>query len=182
MGNTNTSTNKIIFIGDSLTAGYNISPSKRYTSVISNYAREEKLNWKIINSGKNGDSIGRCLSRITSDIKKYSPHLIFLVLGGNDFYEERWNDIATVKAELLQIINTISSKGIEVILVGILPPIPEHILSSIKIIPEISKRLDFFFMYEEIAEEKNITFIRSIFEGFPLQNEATLVCFLRVIS
>lgn len=67
---------KIVCIGDSLTEGYQMDLSKRWTDVL-----QEKLDIEIINSGICGDTTGGMLARFKEMVIDHKPtHVI--IMGG----------------------------------------------------------------------------------------------------
>lgn len=69
----------IVFLGDSLTYGYGVPKEKSWV-----YLTANKLKFKYINSGRNGDTTPSMLSRFYSNVLKYSPSKIFIMGGTND--------------------------------------------------------------------------------------------------
>ena len=166
--------NKVMFYGDSLIEGYGVEVRDRFTTIFNNHLKEEKLNWQVINSGKSGDLIQNTIERLISTLKKETPHLVCLCIGGNDFFTDRWKELSSVKKELHDLINIIQSKNIPLVLIGILPPVPSDLMTEIDKIPEMSSQLAFFHMYESLAIELDLMFIKCIFEGIPLVDNTTL--------
>ncbi len=72
---------KIVCIGDSLTAGYGIQISHRWSNLLSN-----DLNIEIINSGISGDTTSGMLARFYEMAIQYKPDYIIITGGTNDIY------------------------------------------------------------------------------------------------
>ena len=166
---------KIMFFGDSLTEGFALDPELRYTTLFQNYVDEANINWDVINAGKTGDTILASVDRLTIQIKTYNPSIVCICLGGNDFFLGGWDNIPALRRALEHSINELKEYAITPILVGIMPPFPSHIIELASLNPEITKRLRFFSMYEEIARENKVIYIRSIFESFPLQADKDIL-------
>jgi len=72
---------KIVCIGDSLTAGYGIQSSQKWSSFLSH-----ELNIEIVNSGISGDTTSGMLARFYETAIKYSPKYIIITGGTNDIW------------------------------------------------------------------------------------------------
>lgn len=71
--------NKIVCMGDSLTEGYGIDTSCRWSDLLSN-----DMNIEIINSGISGDTTAGMLARFKSMVIDYSPSHVIIMGGTND--------------------------------------------------------------------------------------------------
>jgi len=70
---------KLVCLGDSLTEGYQIDKTKRWSDLL-------VFNFPIINSGISGDTTTGMLSRFYRDVVEHAPsHLLFMG-GTNDLY------------------------------------------------------------------------------------------------
>jgi lysophospholipase L1-like esterase len=72
---------KIVCMGDSLTEGYQIDLSKRWTSVL-----QKRLNIEIINSGISGDTTGGMLARFKEMVIDHKPSHVIIMGGTNDMF------------------------------------------------------------------------------------------------
>lgn len=81
---------KIVCIGDSLTEGYQIDLSKRWTDVL-----ERKLGIEIINSGICGDTTAGMLARFKEMVIDHKPSHVIIMGGTNDTF-------AGLKAEIIK--------------------------------------------------------------------------------
>jgi lysophospholipase L1-like esterase len=71
---------KIVCIGDSLTFSFGVSQKFRWTNLLQN-----KLKFKVINKGINGDTTAGILSRSYRDVIKIHPSHVIIMGGTNDF-------------------------------------------------------------------------------------------------
>src|SRR4051812_16145839 len=55
---------KIVFLGDSLTAGPGLSEEERYSNRIQDKITNKKLPWKVLNEGVSGNTIKDGLDRV----------------------------------------------------------------------------------------------------------------------
>ena len=72
---------KLLCLGDSLTEGYEISPSKVWTTLL-----QQELNVNIINCGISGDTTTGMLSRCERLLLKHQPTHIIIFGGTNDLW------------------------------------------------------------------------------------------------
>lgn len=74
----------VLFLGDSLTAGYGVSRESAFPAVVSRLLKEEGIqDVKIINAGISGSTTASSLSRIKWH-SRVNPDVLFLALGAND--------------------------------------------------------------------------------------------------
>lgn len=70
---------RVVCIGDSLTEGYGIEESKRWSNLLSN-----ELNVEFINSGISGDTTAGMLARFNETVVQYKPSHVIITGGTND--------------------------------------------------------------------------------------------------
>ncbi len=108
-------TNIIVALGDSITAGFEVRPEERYTSLLAQHV--EAHDYTIIAQGVSGDTTIDGLARLPAALD-LAPEILILELGGNDFI--KGYPIAEVEARLTEIITTAQKQSTEVLLVGLL--------------------------------------------------------------
>lgn len=74
---------RIIFFGDSITAGYGIPIENAFPAIIQQKANDAGLNYQVINAGLSGETTAGGLNRIDW-ILRSKPDVFILELGGND--------------------------------------------------------------------------------------------------
>ena len=76
----------IVGFGDSITFGYGVSKKVTYTRRLESFLPQcyPSVNWKIENSGVNGDTTREALQRIQKDVFNYHPNIVFILFGSND--------------------------------------------------------------------------------------------------
>lgn len=109
----------VLFLGDSLTAGFRLAPTEAYPSLIAEHWKKQGQPWRSRNAGVSGDTTAGVIRRLdwvlTDDI-----HTVFLAIGANDGL--RGQSLAHIEKNLHTIITRIQSRGIQVILAGIKLP------------------------------------------------------------
>lgn len=131
---------KILAFGDSLTFGSGVNPENSYPAQLSLIVHRT-----VINAGVPGDTTGDGRERLAAALDENSPALVILCLGGNDML--RQEDRATMRANLVAMIEAIRARNIPLMLVGV----PEPKILSLKSEP----------MYAELAQQF----------GLPLEDE-----------
>ncbi|WP_406540958.1 GDSL-type esterase/lipase family protein [Clostridium ljungdahlii] len=81
---------KMVCIGDSLTAGYGVSNSECFVSIL-----REKLQIDILNKGVCGDTASGLLSRSYKDVIQNNPSHVLIMVGCNDFMTGRYLKLVT---------------------------------------------------------------------------------------
>lgn len=146
----------VVAFGDSLTAGYGAETGKSYPDFLQKDLDAEGLKWHVINGGVSGDTTTDGLNRI-GEVLAYKPRIVIVEFGGNDGL--RGLPIETTRANLEQIVSTLTKSGIKVVLAGMtLPPNygPDYIHSFEKI-------------YQDLAAHYKLTRIPFLLEGVATQ-------------
>ncbi|MEW6074874.1 MAG: GDSL-type esterase/lipase family protein [Candidatus Omnitrophota bacterium] len=73
----------IICFGDSITAGYGVSPGQDYPAQLA-----KLLGRPVINAGNSGETSRDALKRLVPDVLKKDPCLVIIEFGGNDFLKK----------------------------------------------------------------------------------------------
>lgn len=77
--------NTIVFLGDSLTAGFGLAQAEAFPAKIDEIIKKQKFvkQWRVINAGVSGDTSAGGLARLNW-IYKSKPQILFICLGAND--------------------------------------------------------------------------------------------------
>ncbi|MDX1581177.1 MAG: arylesterase, partial [Alphaproteobacteria bacterium] len=112
----------IFALGDSLMAGYELPPGVSVPALLEEKLREDGYCVNVINAGVSGDisESGRNRLGWTLAGLEDQPDLAIVELGANDAL--RGIDPATTKANLAAIIEDLQSRGIPVLLAGMMAP------------------------------------------------------------
>jgi acyl-CoA thioesterase-1 len=110
----------ILAFGDSLTAGYQLRPGEGFAPQLEKALRAKGRNVTVINAGVSGDTTAQGKARIAWGLAglKTKPDLVILELGANDML--RGQPPATAKANLDAMIKDFKTRGIRVLLAGML--------------------------------------------------------------
>jgi acyl-CoA thioesterase-1 len=144
----------ILFYGDSLTAGYGLSPEEAFPALIDQKLKKQGKNWKVINGGLSGETSAGGLARIDWMLRQ--PVDIFILeLGGNDGL--RGLPLEQTKSNLQGIIDKVKAKNpnVKIIVAGMMVPPNMG--------PEYSEQ--FKSVYPDLAKKNKATLIPFLLEG-----------------
>jgi lysophospholipase L1-like esterase len=102
----------IMAFGDSLVAGVGATTGNDFVSIVS-----RRLGRTIVNMGRSGDTTATALARVDTDIISAHPHVVIILLGGNDVL--RGISQQQTMSNMRAIIQRIQSSGARVVLVGL---------------------------------------------------------------
>lgn len=129
----------ILFLGDSLTAGYGLDDGESFPSVIEEKLQADSLGHiRVINAGVSGSTSASGLSRLQWYIRS-QPDLMVLSLGANDGL--RGLSIDEMKANLSRTIEFALTNNLQVVLTGMLVPPnmgPEYAEAFAQVFPDLA--------------------------------------------
>ncbi len=154
---------RIVFFGDSLTAGYGLADpdSQSYPARIQARIDAQHLPWRVVNAGLSGETSAGGLRRVDWVLAQ-RPDIFFLALGSNDGL--RGIPTATTRGNLQAIIDRVRSRYPEarIILAGLrMPPSlgADYADSFGAIFPELAKRNQLAlvpFLLDGVAENPSL--------------------------
>lgn len=144
---------KILFFGDSITAGYGLEEEQAFPALIQEKIDSLSWNFEAVNAGLSGETSAGGLRRIDWMLRQ-DFSIFVLELGGNDGL--RGIDLESTKQNLLSIIEKVRNKK----------PEAKIILTGMQVPPNLGPdyTTEFKQMYPEIAEQKNVTLIPFLLE------------------
>jgi acyl-CoA thioesterase-1 len=110
---------RIVFLGDSLTAGYGLDASEAYPSLIQDRLRAAGLDFEVVNAGVSGDTSAGGLSRIDWSLDG-EVRVLVVALGANDAL--RGLGTAELERNLGRTIERARERRVRVILAGMEAP------------------------------------------------------------
>jgi acyl-CoA thioesterase-1 len=111
---------RIIFLGDSLTAGLGLDVKDNFPSRIQERLDEKGLAFEVVNAGVSGDTSAGGLRRLEWAMADGQPRVLVVALGGNDGL--RGLPPEQLEANLAAIIEQGQARGLSVILAGMEAP------------------------------------------------------------
>jgi len=143
---------RIVFLGDSLTAGYGLAKEQSVPSLIESHLRSQGYPYEVVNAGVSGDTSAGGLSRLDWSLDG-DVRILVLELGANDGL--RGLPVSNLKRNLAEVITRARARGISVVLTGMeAPPNFGAAYTS-----------EFRRVYSELAKEHEVTFVPFYLEG-----------------
>lgn len=110
---------RIVFLGDSLTAGYGLNPDESVPALVQARVERAGLEYDVVNAGVSGDTTAGGVSRLdwalAGDVR-----VLVIELGANDGL--RGLPVESMKQNLETIISRAKARGISVLLTGMEAP------------------------------------------------------------
>jgi acyl-CoA thioesterase-1 len=111
---------RIIFLGDSLTAGLGLNIDDSFPSLIGKRLRQDGYEFEVVNAGVSGDTSAGGLRRLEWALREGNPKILVVALGGNDGL--RGLPPEQLEQNLAAIIEQGQKRGLTVILAGMEAP------------------------------------------------------------
>ncbi len=151
----------IIFLGDSLTAGYELAEAQAFPALVEAALVEAGHAVRAINAGISGDTTTGGLARLDWLLRQ-QPDILFVGLGGNDGL--RGTPLETSESNLRTIVERATTAGVRVLLAGMLIP-PNYGQDYTE---------QFAGIYPRLAEEFGVPLIPFLLEGVAADPELNL--------
>lgn len=147
-------TKNIVFLGDSLSAGYGVEPNESFPALIAEKVRAANLPYHVENAGLSGDTSAGGLRRIDWLLQKPVDVLV-LELGGNDGL--RGLPVEAMKSNLQAIIDKVTAKN----------PQAKIVIAGMQIPPNLGPAYteQFRRVYAELAERNHAALIAFLLEN-----------------
>lgn len=143
---------RIVFLGDSLTAGYGLAKQESVPSLIQARLQASGYPYEVVNAGVSGDTSAGGLNRLDWSLEG-DVKILVLELGANDGL--RGLPVAAMKRNLTEIITRAQARGIRVVLTGMEAP------------PNFGAAYtnEFRQVYRDLAKAHDVTFIPFYLDG-----------------
>ena len=143
---------RIVFLGDSLTAGYGLDVEQAVPSLIQKQLDAEGYTYEVVNAGVSGDTSAGGLRRLDWSLDG-NVRILVIELGGNDGL--RGLPVAGMKQNLEAIIRRAKERGIDVLLTGMEAP-PNY---------GPAYTADFRRVFRDLAGEERVAFMPFFLNG-----------------
>lgn len=110
----------IMVLGDSLSAAYGIPRDQGWAALLERRLADEGYPYKVVNASISGDTTQGGLTRLPAVLRRYSPEIVVVGLGGNDGL--RGIAPNETKRNLEAIVAQAREAGSKVVLVGVQLP------------------------------------------------------------
>jgi acyl-CoA thioesterase-1 len=143
---------RIVFLGDSLTAGLGLSPDQSIPSLMQARLDSAGFGYEVVNAGVSGDTSAGGLRRLDWSLDG-NVEMLVVELGANDGL--RGLPVAEMKRNIEQVITRAKERHIKVVLTGMeAPPNYGPLYTS-----------EFRDVFKDLAKEQRVTFIPFFLEG-----------------
>lgn len=152
---------RILALGDSLTAGYQLPPEAAFPAQLEAALKARGHDVVVVNAGVSGDTTAGGLSRLDWSLGEGADAVI-VELGANDAL--RGLPVASARANLERIVGSLAERGLPVLLAGIAAPrnMGEDYVAG------------FERMYAEIAADHDAVLYPNFLAGIPITAETVL--------
>ena len=142
----------MVFLGDSLTAGYGLDEQRAFPAILDRRLEAEQVPARVVNAGVSGDTTAGGLARLDWLLRQ-GPDVLVVSLGGNDGL--RALDVEMTEENLRRIVERSRGSGARVLLTGMMAP-PNYG-------PDYTER--FRSLYPRLAEELGVPLVPFLLEG-----------------
>lgn len=111
---------RLLVLGDSLSAGYNIQARDAFPQKLEAALRAQGVSIQVINAGVSGDTSAGGLTRVDWAMGQRAPEFAIVALGANDGL--RGLDPEAMERNLDRILERMKAKGVKPLLAGMLAP------------------------------------------------------------
>ncbi|HEX4951890.1 MAG TPA: arylesterase [Thermoanaerobaculia bacterium] len=151
----------VLFLGDSLTAGYGLDGEHAYPAVVARRLEQEGLAAKVVNAGISGDTTAGGLARLDWLLRQ-EPAVVVVALGANDGL--RGVPLDDTEGNLREIVRRSREAGARVVLAGMMLP-PNYG-------PAYTQ--GFQAIFPKLAREQGVALIPFLLEGVAAEPQLNL--------
>ncbi|CAH6879547.1 multifunctional acyl-CoA thioesterase I and protease I and lysophospholipase L1 [Vibrio chagasii] len=143
-GSASAQDSKLLILGDSLSAGYNMDIKQSWPSLLPDALAKHDKAVTVVNGSISGDTTGNGLARLPQLLEEHAPDTVLIELGANDGL--RGFPPKLMSSNLDQIIEQIKAAG------------AKPIMMQIKIPPNYGKRYNqqFEYVFAALADQQNV--------------------------
>ena len=147
------STQNLLILGDSLSAGYGINTGKEWAALLSRQLKRSHPPIQVINASISGETTSGALARLPAILASTRPKWVLIALGSNDGL--RGQSLQAMKKNLNDIITLIRQHGGKPLLAGMyLPPNYGKVFNT-----------RFHQVFENLAKENHLPFLPFLMKG-----------------
>jgi len=159
--NVSTFAKTILFLGDSLTAGYGLKAEFAFPAIVEKNLKQNDQQIRVINGGVSGDTTAGGLRRLTWMLKS-SPDIVVVALGSNDML--RGISPQIVRSNLEKILQILAEKNIQAALM------------SVPAAPNLGRKYerDFNKVYSDLSDKFKIPLLKNFLEDVVLKPNLNL--------
>jgi acyl-CoA thioesterase I len=153
---------RILILGDSLSAAYNITLDKSWPVLFANKVRANSRQASVINASISGETSFGGLARINKLLEQHQPTHLIIELGGNDGL--RGLDFNQTTHNLLAIGKSAKERMISILLIGVRMP------------PNlgIAYNAAFQSIFESVTQQLGVAYLANFLEGIAATDPALM--------
>ena len=153
---------RVVFLGDSLTAGLGVSPAEAYPALLQRRMHDAGLDYEVVNAGVSGDTSAGALRRVDWSLGD-DARVLVVAIGANDGL--RGLPARALEQNLEAIVDAAARKHVAVLIAGMEAP------------PNFGEAYtrDFRTVYREVARSRHVRFLPFLLDGvagLPALNQA----------
>lgn len=144
----------VVVLGDSVSAGYGLTQSSGWVSLLQEKIRAANLPHLVVNASISGDTTLNGLQRLPRVLAEHQPSVVIVELGGNDGL--RGLSLTQMRENLVNIVRTAQNAGAQVVLAAM--QLPRNFGPAYNTAFEQT--------YSAVAQQFNTVLVPALFEGF----------------
>ncbi|WP_076588774.1 multifunctional acyl-CoA thioesterase I/protease I/lysophospholipase L1 [Vibrio ostreicida] len=144
---------KLLIIGDSLSAGYQMPLEKAWPTLLAGVMEQKGKSVTVVNGSISGDTTGNGIARLPALLSEHTPDIVLIELGANDGLRGfPPNHIQSNLTQLIQLVKQADA---------------EPLLMQIHVLPNYGKRYTqaFSAIYPQLSHQLNVPLIPFFLEG-----------------
>jgi acyl-CoA thioesterase-1 len=110
----------ILVIGDSLSAGYGLSPGQGWVALLQQRLKKQGYGHRVVNASVSGETTDGGVARLDRALSTHKPGIVIIELGGNDGL--RGLPASRVEANLALLVTKSRAAGADVLLLAVQVP------------------------------------------------------------
>jgi acyl-CoA thioesterase I len=144
---------KVLILGDSLSAAYNIPLERGWVALLQQRAAEKYPGTVTVNASVSGETAANAVHRLPTLLERHAPDVVVIELGGNDGL--RGLKLPIIRQNLQSLIDMGKAAGAEIVLAGI------HLHANYG--PKFNQK--FLQIYSDLATQNKIHLVPLILKG-----------------
>ncbi len=143
----------ILVFGDSLSAGYGLSASQSWPSLLQKRLKAERENYFVVNASISGETTAGGLSRLPIALAQHHPAIVIIELGANDGL--RGLMVQEMQKNLNHMVTLVKQQHAKVLLVGVRLP-PNYGMDYTQKFQQV---------FAAVAQQQKVAFLPSLLNG-----------------
>ncbi|MFZ2987743.1 arylesterase [Ideonella sp.] len=145
---------RLLVVGDSLSAEYGLTRGSGWVALLEQRLAKAGLRYQVVNASISGDTTSGGRSRLPALLKRHTPAVVVIELGGNDAL--RGLPLTSSRDNLMQMTQAAQTAGAKVLLLGMQVP-PNYG-------PQYTR--DFATMFSDVAKARKAPLLPFLLKGF----------------